>query len=84
MFLRLSAILLACGLGACAPSTQTSGERQALGMQGTVSRGSIIARRPVTVSGSRSGIGATAGAVGGGFLGSTMGCDWRARTVGGG
>jgi outer membrane lipoprotein SlyB len=83
MFLRLSAILLTLGLAACAPETNTSVERQALGIQGTVYRGTIIAMRPVTVSGSRSGIGATAGAVGGGFLGSTIGGDWRARTVGG-
>jgi outer membrane lipoprotein SlyB len=83
MFLRLSAILIACGLAACAPQTNSSVERQALGIQGTVYRGTIIAMRPVAVSGSRSGIGATAGAVGGGFLGSTIGGDWRARTVGG-
>ena len=83
MFLRLSAILLTLGLAACAPETNTSVERQALGIQGTVYRGTIIAMRPVTVSGSRSGIGAAAGAVGGGFLGNTIGGDWRARTVGG-
>jgi outer membrane lipoprotein SlyB len=83
MFLRLSAILLTFGLAACAPETNSSVERQALGIQGTVYRGTIIAMRPVIVSGSRSGIGATAGAVGGGFLGSTIGGDWRARTVGG-
>ena len=83
MLMRLSAILLACGLAACAPETNTSVERQALGIQGTVYRGTIIAMRPVAVSGARSGVGATAGAVGGGFLGSTIGGDWRARTVGG-
>ncbi|MBM3586629.1 MAG: glycine zipper 2TM domain-containing protein [Alphaproteobacteria bacterium] len=83
MLLRLSAILLALGFAACAPETNTSVERQALGIQGTVYRGTIIAMRPVTVSASRSGVGATAGAVGGGFLGSTIGDDWRTRTVGG-
>ena len=57
MLLRLSAILLAFGLAACAPATNTSVERQALGIQGTVYRGTIIAMRPVTVSGSRSGLG---------------------------
>lgn len=83
MLLRLSAILLLCGIAACAPATNSTVERQALGIQGTVFRGTIIAMRPVAVSGTRSGIGPAAGAVGGGFLGSTVGGDWRARTVGG-
>ena len=83
MLLRLPMILLALGVTACAPQTNTSVERQALGIQGTVYRGTIIAMRPITVSGSRSGIGPIAGGVGGGFLGSTIGGDWRARTVGG-
>ena len=83
MLLRLSAILLLCGIAACAPATNSTVERQALGIQGTVFRGTVIAMRPVAVSGTRSGIGPAAGAVGGGFLGSTVGGDWRARTVGG-
>lgn len=83
MLLRLSAILLFCGMAACAPQTNTTVDRNALGIQGTVERGTIIAMRPIAVSGTRSGIGPTAGAVGGGFLGSTIGGDWRARTVGG-
>jgi outer membrane lipoprotein SlyB len=83
MLLRLSAILLLCGMAACAPQTNSTVDRNALGIQGTVERGTIIAMRPVAVSGTRSGIGATAGAVGGGFLGNTIGGDWRARTVGG-
>jgi outer membrane lipoprotein SlyB len=83
MLLRLCAILLLCGIAACAPATNSTVERQALGIQGTVFRGTIIAMRPVAVSGTRSGIGPAAGAVGGGFLGSTVGGDWRARTVGG-
>jgi outer membrane lipoprotein SlyB len=83
MIKRLSALLLACGIAACAPATNTSIDRNALGIQGTVYRGTIISMRPVAVSGTRSGIGPTAGAVGGGFLGSTIGGDWRARTVGG-
>ena len=73
MLLRLSAILLLCGIAACAPATNSTVERQALGIQGTVFRGTIIAMRPVAVSGTRSGIGPAAGAVGGGFLGSTVG-----------
>jgi len=84
MIFRLSVVLLACGLAACAPATSnTSVERQALGVQGTVYRGTIIAMRPVAVTGTRSGVGAAAGAVSGGFLGNTVGGDWRARTVGG-
>lgn len=83
MLLRLSAILLLCGMAACAPQTNSTVDRNALGIQGTVERGTIIAMRPVAVSGTRSGLGPAAGAVGGGFLGSTIGGDWRARTVGG-
>lgn len=83
MLSRLSAIMLIFGLAACAPQTNSTIDRNALGIQGTVERGTIIAMRPVTVSGTRSGLGPTAGAVGGGFLGSTIGGDWRARTVGG-
>ena len=65
MLFRLPMILLALGVTACAPQTNTSVERQALGIQGTIYRGTIIAMRPITVSGSRSGIGPAAGAVGG-------------------
>ncbi|MCA3322075.1 MAG: glycine zipper 2TM domain-containing protein [Roseomonas sp.] len=70
-------------MAACAPQTNSTVDRNALGIQGTVERGTIIAMRPVAVSGTRSGLGPAAGAVGGGFLGSTIGGDWRARTVGG-
>ena len=35
MILRLSMILLAFGVAACAPATNTAVERQALGIQGT-------------------------------------------------
>ena len=67
----------------CAPATNTTVDRRMLGAQGTVYWGTIIAARPVMVSGTRSGIGPVAGAVGGGLLGSTVGGDWRGRTVGG-
>lgn len=83
MLMRLSALLLIVGVAACAPATNTSVQSQALGIQGTVYRGTIIAMRPIAVSGSRSGVGAATGAVSGGVLGSTIGGDWRARTVGG-
>ena len=82
MLLRLSMILLIFGLAACAPATNTTVDRRMLGSQGTVYWATIIAARPLAVSGTRSGIGPVAGAVGGGVLGSTVGGDWRGRTVG--
>jgi outer membrane lipoprotein SlyB len=84
MIHRLASLLLIFGLAACAPPTSNSSvERQALGVQGTVYRGTIIAMRPVAVAGSRSGVGVATGAASGGLIGSTIGGDWRARTVGG-
>lgn len=82
MLLRLSMILLMFGIAACAPATNTTVDRRMLGSQGTVYWATIIAARPLVVSGTRSGIGPVAGAVGGGVLGSTVGGDWRGRTVG--
>jgi outer membrane lipoprotein SlyB len=82
MLLRLSMILLMFGIAACAPATNTTVDRRMLGSQGTVYWATIIAARPLAVSGTRSGIGPVAGAVGGGVLGSTVGGDWRGRTVG--
>ena len=77
------ALMLALGLSACAPATNTTVDRRLLGAQGTVYWGTIIAARPIAVSGTRSGIGPVAGAVGGAVLGNTIGGDWRARAVGG-
>lgn len=82
MLLRLSMILLIFGIAACAPATNTTVDRRMLGSQGTVYWATIIAARPLAVSGTRTGIGPVAGAVGGGVLGSTVGGDWRGRTVG--
>jgi len=82
MLLHLSMILLMFGIAACAPATNTTVDRRMLGSQGTVYWATIIAARPLVVSGTRSGIGPVAGAVGGGVLGSTVGGDWRGRTVG--
>jgi outer membrane lipoprotein SlyB len=76
-------LALGAGLAACAPATNTTVDRYALGTSGYVSSGTIVGMRPVAVSGTRSGVGAGAGAVGGGLIGSTIGGDWRARTVGG-
>lgn len=80
----LGAVLaLGLGLGACAPATNTTVDRFALGTSGYVSFGTIVGMRPVAVSGTRTGLGVGAGAVSGGLIGSTIGGDWRARTVGG-
>jgi outer membrane lipoprotein SlyB len=80
----LCAVLALCGgLAACAPATNSTVDRAALGTAGYVSSGTIVGMRPVAVSGTRTGIGAGAGAVSGGLIGSTIGGDWRARTVGG-
>jgi outer membrane lipoprotein SlyB len=85
--IRLAALCvvlaLGAGLTACAPATNTTVDRSTLGSSGSVSYGTIIGMRPVAVQGTRTGIGAGAGAVGGGLVGSTIGGDWRARTVGG-
>lgn len=76
-------LALGMGLVACAPATNTTVDRGALGTSGYVSFGTIVGMRPVAVQGTRSGLGAGTGAVAGGVLGSTIGGDWRARTVGG-
>ena len=76
-------LALGAGLVACAPATNTTVSRGALGTAGYVDYGTIIGMRPVNVQGTRSGLGAGTGAVAGGLVGSTIGGDWRARTVGG-
>jgi outer membrane lipoprotein SlyB len=76
-------LALGAGLVACAPASNTTVDRYALGSSGYVSQGTIVGMRPVAVSGTRSGIGAGTGAVAGGLVGSTIGGDWRARTVAG-
>ncbi|NMJ44466.1 glycine zipper 2TM domain-containing protein [Roseomonas sp. JC162] len=78
-------VLLALGGGlvACAPATNSTVDRSALGASGYVSYGTIVGMRPVSVQGSRTGLGAGTGAVAGGLVGSTIGGDWRARTVAG-
>ena len=84
---RLAPLTAVIALGGvlvgCAPETNTTVDRFALGTVGHVSYGTIVGMRPVAVGGTRTGVGAGAGAVGGGLIGSTIGGDWRARTVGG-
>lgn len=74
---------LGAGLAACAPATNSTVSRGALGTAGYVDYGTIVGMRPVNVQGTRSGLGAGTGALAGGLVGSTIGGDWRARTVGG-
>ncbi len=83
--LRLVAVLLLpAALLACGPANQNSTvSTYAVGTQGSVRYGTVVGMRPVQVAGTRSGVGTTAGAVGGGLIGSTIGGDWRARTVAG-
>ncbi len=76
-------LALGGGLVACAPADNSTVSRGALGSSGYVSAGTIVGMRPVQLQGTRSGVGVAGGAVAGGLVGSTIGGDWRARTVGG-
>lgn len=77
------ALLLPAVLAACGPAAgNTTVSPYSVGTAGYVTYGTVIGMQPVQVAGTRSGLGAGAGAVGGGLIGSTIGGDWRARTVG--
>jgi outer membrane lipoprotein SlyB len=83
--LRLAAIslVLATGLAACAPqNTGNTISQGQLGQASSVSFGTVVAMRPVTVQGT-SGVGTTAGAVAGGVAGSFIGGDWRSNVLAG-
>lgn len=60
-------LLAACSLGAPGGASYT---RQEAGRVETVQHGTITSLRPVHIQGSRSGVGAAAGAVGGGLAAS--------------
>lgn len=79
-----AALALILSVPACAPtntgSTYTPG---AMGSAAHVSFGTIVSARPVQVQGSSGGLGGVSGAVAGGLVGSTIGGDWRARTLAG-
>jgi len=80
--LALLALMLAGGLGACAPTnTNSTYSAGSIGVAAEVRYGTIIGMRGVQIAGSQSGVGAASGAVAGGLLGSTVGGDWRARTA---
>jgi outer membrane lipoprotein SlyB len=82
--LPVSVLVLAGALAACAPAAQNSTvSPYAVGAQGYVTYGTIVGTRPVTVTGTRSGLGLGAGAISGGLIGSTVGRGWQANTLGG-
>jgi outer membrane lipoprotein SlyB len=76
-------LLLAAGLGACAPA-DTAGNAGApgIGMAAPIGYGTIIGMAPAQVQAPPTGAGALAGGLAGGMIGSAIGGDWRARTVG--
>jgi outer membrane lipoprotein SlyB len=82
---RFAACLLLLGsLGACAPTlTSTTYTTGSIGRAASVSYGTIVGLRPVTLQGGNSGVGTAAGAVAGGVAGSFIGGDWRSNLLGG-
>jgi outer membrane lipoprotein SlyB len=78
------ALLLAAGLAGCAPTnTTTTYTAGSIGVAAQVRYGTIVGMQPVAIQGSQSGAGATIGGIAGGIAGSTIGGDWRARTLAG-
>jgi outer membrane lipoprotein SlyB len=78
------ALLLAAGLAGCAPTnTNTTYTAGSIGVAAQVRYGTIVGMQPVAIQGSQSGAGATIGGIAGGIAGSTIGGDWRARTLAG-
>lgn len=75
-------LLLAAGLGACAPAvTQGNATAARIGMAAPVGYGTIIGMAPAQVQAPSTGAGALMGGLAGGIIGSAIGGDWRARTV---
>jgi outer membrane lipoprotein SlyB len=78
------AALLAGGLSACAPAnSNTTYNSAGIGAAAEVRYGTIVGMRPVQIAGSQSGVGTVGGGLAGGVIGSTIGGDWRARTLAG-
>jgi outer membrane lipoprotein SlyB len=78
------ALVAALGLAACAPTAaNTTYTAAGIGQAAQVRYGTIVGMRPVQIAGSQTGIGAATGGVAGGLIGSTIGGDWRARTLAG-
>jgi outer membrane lipoprotein SlyB len=77
-------LLLLGGLAACAPVyNSTTYSPYAVGRAASVSYGTIVGLRPVTVQGGQPGVGTAAGAVAGGVAGSFIGGDWRSNLLAG-
>jgi len=75
--------LLFLSLTSCAPLHPTSSySREQMGRTATVMQGMVVAVRDVKISGTSSGLGAAAGAVGGGTAGSYIGGDARSNILG--
>jgi outer membrane lipoprotein SlyB len=79
-----AALALVATLAACAPAnTANTVSPNALGAEASVSFGTIVGTRPVTVAGGNSGVGTVGGAVAGGLAGSFIGGDWRSNAIAG-
>jgi outer membrane lipoprotein SlyB len=84
-FIPLAAALALVALApACAPTnTGTTVPAYALGGAASVTYGTIVGTRPVTVAGNQRGVGTVAGAAAGGLAGSFIGGDWRSNAIAG-
>ena len=84
-FLSLAtALALVAVAPACAPTnTGSTVPAYALGGAASVTYGTIVGTRPVTVAGSPGGVGTVAGAAAGGLAGSFIGGDWRSNAIAG-
>jgi len=80
----LGALALIAAVPACAPqNTGSTVSARSLGGAASVSFGTIVGSRPVTVAGGGSGIGTLGGAAAGGIAGSFIGGDWRSNALAG-
>ncbi|MGD2133458.1 MAG: glycine zipper domain-containing protein [Maricaulaceae bacterium] len=81
----VAAVLLSTvSLSACAGGMGTGTySRSQVGQVGRVEAGQIVQARPVTIEGTKSGVGSTAGVIAGGALGSEAGGDRTGQIVGG-
>ncbi len=82
--LPLVAALSLVAVAACAPqNTGTTFSPYGMNQAASVSFGTIVGARPVTVQGGGGGVGTVAGAVAGGVAGSFIGGDWRSNALAG-
>ena len=79
----LAALALVAVVPACAPAnTGSTVSSRALGGAASVSFGTIVGSRPVTVQGGGTGVGTLGGAALGGVAGSAIGGGWRSNALG--